>query len=133
MLAHLKICAPEVFLKLWCGHGSTVLELSCNRLEGAIPVELANLTNLETLAVNANDLNGSIPTSLADIATLARLDVSNNSLTGNIPDSFARLSHLVYLDVSHNFLVGPVPSSTAPSPPSPRPRNWVFEDLNAAF
>lgn len=89
---------------------NSVLELSCNNLEGEIPVELASLSNLETLAVNANNLNGTIPSTIGNMTMLQRLDVSNNTLTGKIPASVENLTKLIYLDVSHNLLSGPVPT-----------------------
>ena len=45
-----------------------VLSLHANRLHGAIPAEIANLTELELLNLNSNDLEGILPTGLMNRA-----------------------------------------------------------------
>ena len=62
-----------------------VLELSDNYLNGSIPPELGNLSNLEALVVGGNVLSGSIPPELASLSNLVWLDLARNELSGSIP------------------------------------------------
>ena len=50
-----------------------VLSLHANRLHGAIPVEIANLSELELLNLNNNDLEGVLPTGLMNLTGLHTL------------------------------------------------------------
>lgn len=86
------------------------MELCCNQLEGPIPTELGNLTQLTVLSLNGNHLNGSVPESLGNLSSLTRLDISYDLLSGSIPVSFAKLTNLSFLDVRNNSLSGPIPT-----------------------
>ncbi|CAM9466296.1 unnamed protein product, partial [Hapterophycus canaliculatus] len=57
------------------------LDLSGNQLEGAIPMEVANLSGLELLKLDANSLTGTIPSALARLGGLVQVDLEGNSLT----------------------------------------------------
>jgi len=60
----------------------TILDLSCNAIEGVL------LYSLEQLQL------------------LQKLDLHSNMLSGNIPPDIGKLK--VWLDLSHNFIVGPI-------------------------
>ena len=97
-------------------HGVTVsngrvmyLNLTANRLSGAIPPELGNLTGLWRLDLSNNQLSGPIPDSLGN-TNVHTLRLYNNQLSGAIPDSLGNLD-LVYLDLSGNQLSGEIPAS----------------------
>ena len=121
-------------------HGVTVsngrvmyLNLTANRLSGAIPPELGSLTNPHSFFLNRNQLSGAIPPELGNLTGLWRLDLSNNQLSGPIPDSLGNTNvhtlrlynnqlsgaipdslgnlDLVYLDLSGNQLSGEIPAS----------------------
>jgi len=65
----------------------TLLEtlfLGGNGLTGTFDM-LAELTNLQELAVNSNKLTGTIPTELGDLLSLERLELQDNSLYGQLP------------------------------------------------
>lgn len=116
----------------FASNGDSVVELSFNLLEGAIPfwhnVPYLNLTNnllsgsiplsigevmptLKFLNLSGNFLNGGIPTSIGEMKRLQRLDLSNNKLTGEIHDQWNHSQELLVLDLSMNNLSGSIPSS----------------------
>ena len=87
----------------------TELNLTSNQLKGAIPPELANLTNLELLALGGNELTGTIPTWLGSLTKLEELYLWGNELTGTIPSELARLTSLEILELGDNQLTGTIP------------------------
>ena len=87
-----------------------VLKLSQNQLRGVIPPELGNLTNLKFLDLYENRLSGTIPPELGDLANLEALALYNNNLRGTIPSALAKLNNLRYLLLSGNQLDGAIPS-----------------------
>ena len=62
----------------------TELNLTSNQLKGKLPPELANLTNLEVLALGGNQLTGTVPTWLSSLSNLQELYLWGNKLTGPI-------------------------------------------------
>lgn len=77
--------------------------LSFNNLSGAIPIEVANLTLLETLDLGSNSLTGPIPTELGKLNKLTTLNLNGNALTGAIPPELsALLPGLTNLRLSDN-------------------------------
>ena len=87
----------------------TKLNLTSNQLKGELPPELANLTNLEVLALGGNQLTGTIPTWLSNLANLQELYLWGNELTGTIPRELSNLTNLTILALSENQLTGPIP------------------------
>lgn len=94
------------------GHVSG-LDLSDNNLAGSLPAELANLTQLRTLALRRNALTGAVPADLASLAQLQTLDLSENSFAGAIPIQLGNLALLQTLNLSNNQLTGGVPTQLA--------------------
>ena len=84
--------------------------LSGQALNGTLPPEFGNLTNLSQLTLANNSLTGPIPKELRNLTNLSQLDLSNNSLTGSIPPEFGNLPNLSLLTISNNRLTGPIPS-----------------------
>ena len=78
-------------------------------LHGSIPPELGQLSNLTHLQLGNNSLTGSIPPQLGNLSNLSHLLLSNNSLTGSIPPQLGNLSNLTELQLANNRLSGEFP------------------------
>ena len=87
----------------------TALELSDNRLTGAVPDVLGSLTRLELLDLSRNALAGGIPAALGELAGLRRLHLGFNRLTGTIPSELGNLSNLEFLNLRWNEFRTPIP------------------------
>lgn len=85
------------------------LNLGNNTLRGPLPTELGNLANLTTLVIPYGNLSGTIPPGLGDLAQLSVLRLSGNGLTGSIPGELGNLPRLTSLALDYNALEGPVP------------------------
>lgn len=78
-------------------------------LEGSLPLEIGNLTNLEYLNLKSNyNLSGSIPTSIGELVNLTTLYVRGN-LSGSIPPEIGNLTQLITLSFYDNNLSGSLP------------------------
>ena len=86
----------------------TELNLTHNQLKGKLPPELANLTNLEVLALGRNQLTGTVPTWLSNLVNLQELYLWGNQLTGEIPANLNSLSNLTELYLHENQLTGEI-------------------------
>jgi len=65
--------------------GMLRLDLSGNRLDGGVPVELTKLAHVWHLNLSHNNLTGSVPALLGKMASLQELDLSGNpGLCGDI-------------------------------------------------
>lgn len=87
----------------------TGIHLYYNNLTGHLPVEIGNLSHLQTLTLNYNFIGGPIPSTLGNLGQLTTLNVLSNKLSGPIPVSLGNLSHLTLLDLSENLLTGHIP------------------------
>ena len=87
----------------------TKLQLTYDRLDGAIPPELGDLEKLEWLYLYGNRLTGTIPAALGSLGELEILYLHYNQLTGSIPPEFGALSSLGWLGLNNNQLSGPIP------------------------
>ena len=91
----------------------TALNLSSNSVHGALPAELGDLTNLESLRLSDNPLRGPIPAALGDLTNLEILWLGSQGrgrLTGPIPAALGDLTNLESLVLSSNKLTGPIPA-----------------------
>ena len=87
----------------------TKLQLTYDRLDGAIPPALGDLEKLEWLYLYGNRLTGTIPAALGSLGELEILYLQDNQLTGSIPPEFGALSSLGWLGLHNNQLSGPIP------------------------
>ncbi|KDP43139.1 hypothetical protein JCGZ_26672 [Jatropha curcas] len=87
----------------------SVLDLSENSFNSAIPQWLFNLTSLTRLYLVWNFFNGPIPCEFARLKSLEVLDLSNNlNIGGQIPSLLGNLTKLKILDLSANNLTGQI-------------------------
>ena len=78
-------------------------------LTGDIPPEMAQLTKLVVLYLWGNDLTGPVPSWLGNLTNVWLLSLGNNRLTGPIPPELRRLSNLATLYLAGNGLTGSIP------------------------
>lgn len=76
------------------------LDISDNKLSGALPSEIRQLKNLKVLNVSNNDMTG-VPAEIGQLSKLEVLNLSNNRLTG-LPYELGNLKNLKVLDLSGN-------------------------------
>ena len=76
------------------------LDLSNNKITGALPAEIRHLSNLEVLNISNNTMTG-LPAELGQLSKLRILNAANNQLTG-IPHELGNLQQLEILDLSGN-------------------------------
>ena len=86
-----------------------LLDLQYNQLRGEIPPELANLSSLIVLTLRDNELRGEIPPELGNLSSLRVLNLGSNELSGEIPLELANLTNLVGLTLGGNELTGEIP------------------------
>ncbi|XP_031260170.1 receptor-like protein EIX2 [Pistacia vera] len=88
------------------------IDLSKNNFFGQIPMEVTNLSELQTLNLSHNGFTGRIPENIGAMTSLESIDFSRNQLSGEIPQNISSLTFLSDLNLSNNNLTGRFPSST---------------------
>ncbi len=88
------------------------LHLSNNQylVQGPLPAEIGNLTNLGELICNEVGLQGELPATLGNLTKLGTLQMEDNSLTGQLPSSFGKLVNLTWVELRGNQFSGNLPS-----------------------
>ncbi len=76
------------------------LNVSNNKLTGALQAEIRKLSNLRVLNASNNQMTG-VPAEVGQLSNLQVLDLSNNQLTG-LPYELANLKKLQILNLSGN-------------------------------
>jgi Leucine-rich repeat (LRR) protein len=89
----------------------TRVALNGNQIGGAIPDEMGQLWNLQTLDLSWNRLTGSIPPKLGQLVLMNRLLLYHNLLTGTLPDSLGNLVQLEHFFADRNQLSGAIPGT----------------------
>ncbi len=84
----------------------TGLGLSQLGLNGTLPTEIGNLTELRLLSLAFNQLSGPLPASMGNLTKLETLYLERNNFTGNIPETFGNLVALKELVFWGNQLTG---------------------------
>ncbi len=76
------------------------LNVSNNKLTGALQGEIRKLQNLRVLNASNNQMTG-VPAEIGQLENLEVLDLSNNNLTG-LPNELGNLKNLKVLNISGN-------------------------------
>jgi len=87
----------------------THLNLENNNLQGFLPQELGDLSQLSVLGLRGNSLNGRIPKELGKLKNTILLSLENNSLSGSLPKELATMSNLWFLYLQNNSFSGVLP------------------------
>ncbi|OIT07882.1 PREDICTED: leucine-rich repeat receptor-like serine/threonine-protein kinase BAM3 isoform X1 [Nicotiana attenuata] len=85
------------------------LNLSNNRLSGALPSAIGKFSGLKNLLLSGNRFSGDIPSDISRLKSISKLDLSRNNFSGRIPPEIGNCLSLTYLDLSQNQLSGPIP------------------------
>ena len=80
-------------------------------LNGPIPNELSNLTEIRTLNLANNQLTGQLPTNWSSLVKLESLNLEQNQLVGSLPESWSTLVKLSWLNLQINQIDGNLPDS----------------------
>lgn len=90
-----------------------VLILSKNKIEGAITADIEDLSSLKIFLLDNNRISGTIPSEIGNLSNLERLELQNNlfSSSNAIPSSFGDLSNLKILKLDNDSLNGTIPTS----------------------
>ena len=81
-----------------------VLDLSNRNLE-KLPLDIFNQTDLTGLDVSENKLTGALPSQIGNLKKLKTLDASNNQMTG-IPAEIGQLTELESINYANNGITG---------------------------
>lgn len=101
-----KECSEEAFSTCYL----VSLNLTAFNLNGVLPLEIGNLTTVNTLVLNNNNLKSKLPTTLLTLRNLSLINLSNNSLSGPLPRNiFIDLSNLSTFLISSNYFTGHLP------------------------
>jgi len=92
------------------GDRVTEIDLSYNHLNGTIPPEIGDLTNLIVLSLWHNQLTGNIPSELGNLNNLEIFWLDNNQLVGNIPYELSNLTKMLSFWLANNQLSGEIPA-----------------------
>ena len=80
-------CNLGTDMRLSCRNNRIIaMDFSNRQLPGTLPASIAELTELESLALDRNNITGSIPSTLNNLKNLKFLYLSQNQLSGTIPD-----------------------------------------------
>ncbi|GLT50593.1 hypothetical protein SLA2020_454580 [Shorea laevis] len=83
------------------------------KIQGKIPIEIGNLSNLISLSLYGNELTGSIPATIGRLQQLQGLYFYRNRLQGTIPNDLCHLERLYQLELDYNQLIGSMPECLA--------------------
>ena len=81
-----------------------VLDLSNQGLT-KLPMDIFDRTDITELNVSGNKLTGALPSQIQRLSKLRKLDASNNLMTG-IPAEIGQLSDLEYINFANNGITG---------------------------
>ncbi|XP_048235230.1 probable leucine-rich repeat receptor-like protein kinase At1g35710 [Ricinus communis] len=92
------------------------LDLSNNYVSGNIRSGMGLLSSLEILYLDKNEIEGSLPQEIGNFRSLKWFTAAENFLSGIIPPGISRATQLQVLDFSSNKLVGEIPKEPGDMP-----------------
>jgi hypothetical protein len=98
-------------------------------LDGPIPEEIWNLTNLWRLDLSQTDLTGSISSSIGNLDDLIILNLRDSNFSGPLPSELGQLSDLQELHVHGNMFTGTFPNEVC-ALRGPEGLNQVYAPTN---
>ena len=108
ILSHNKLTGvipPCIFANLW---GLYILDLERNKLNGTLPNNFSEKSDLVYFNVNDNQLEGPLPKSLSNCTILNILNLDNNQIEDKFPHWLQTLPMLIVLVLRANKLYGPI-------------------------
>jgi hypothetical protein len=86
------------------------LNLFGNMVEGIIPSEIGNMTQLALVEFGDNFMSGTLPTEIGLLEDLFGFAANLNFLSGFIPSEIGQLAALATLNVANNNIFGSIPT-----------------------
>ena len=91
-------------------HALRAVVIEGTGISGAIPLEVCDAPQLQTLALSGNRLTGSLPVCLFALKYLGTFQAAHNQLDGTLSGAIGDLTALAAFDLGNNALTGLVPS-----------------------
>ncbi|GLT96522.1 hypothetical protein SLE2022_141370 [Rubroshorea leprosula] len=106
-------CKIQGNIPIEVGNLSNVIDLilSGNDLTGPIPPTIGRLQKIQGLKIQSNRLEGTIPNDVCNLETLNELRLEDNQLNGSMPECLANLTSLRKLGLNSNKLSSTIPAS----------------------
>lgn len=79
--------------------------------ESSLPVELFNLSKLETVYMPCVNLGGRISVLIENLKQLKRFELGDNKITGHLPAGLFKLNKIESIDLSDNLFYGALPQN----------------------
>jgi hypothetical protein len=86
------------------------LRLYETQLEGSIPDEIWELTDLWRLDLYQSNFTGTLSSKISNLQSLSVFRISDNRFSGTLPDELASLNGLQTLWLARNNFIGSVPT-----------------------
>ncbi|XP_069150451.1 LRR receptor-like serine/threonine-protein kinase FLS2 [Solanum lycopersicum] len=126
----LKMICKEIFqVSLVSCMNWPGLSFEYNRISGAIPSSLFNISSLQILKARHNYLNGHLPYDLGTwLPNLQEIFLSHNQFSGDLPSAICNASKLENLEVANDSFTGPIPMMLGEVP-----KKGVFANVSYRF
>lgn len=95
-----------IYVTCFNGHVET-LDPDQNNLNGSLPAEIGNLTQLDWLSVSNNQLSGALPATIGNLTSLSHVYLDHNSFSGALQDSLRNLTALDTFQFNNTNLCEP--------------------------
>ncbi|XP_050872636.1 probable LRR receptor-like serine/threonine-protein kinase At3g47570 isoform X2 [Lathyrus oleraceus] len=106
-------CGIDGNIPLEIGNMSNLLSFSLigNNLNGPIPSTFKGLQKLQVLNLGYNGLQGSFIKELCEMESLSELYLDHNSLSSSLPSCLGNMTSLRTLNIGYNIFTSKIPSS----------------------